>query len=128
MSSYIESIQNFTLDRWDSAQHFVKEKPLTTLIYSVAMKVLGFYCRNFLSPLGGYLFLLLLSTSCVLDITAVIHIGEFKNGLVNSIDDIKNKIYTKFQDFYANHITGAGQALLRGMVFQNRDLNQHPAA
>lgn len=118
MTLYLARIQNFTLDRWDEMVDFVLNKPITSLIYSLAMKVFALYCSNMFLPLGNYLFYVLFSTSIVLDVAALSNFHLYKRNLLANINHIQQQIIRRVSEFFDLHVSAAGRAILRGFFFR----------
>ena len=118
MSIYVVSVQNFITDRHDDIVNFVLTRPITALIYSISMKILGFYCSSLLYPLGTNLFWILLSSSIIIDITMLSEIKTYKRNLITNIEGIKDGILLRISQFYNEHITDAGRAIIQGFFFR----------
>jgi hypothetical protein len=118
MSLYVSRLHNLMLDRGEDIVDFVKNKPITAMVYSLSMKILGIYCAGFLYPLGSNLFWVLLTSSIILDITAFSNFGEYIANLLGSIETIKKQILLRVSEFYNEHVSDLGRSMLHDFFFR----------
>ena len=112
--SYIDSIRESSVYRWERTKDFVINKPLNSLILSVAMKVLGFYCRTFFNPIGPLLFLSLFVSSLVLDTAAIKQSDEYRERLIASFRRCTTIVRESIDNFLDNYVPEGVRGFIGG--------------
>lgn len=88
------AITDFCTNKWEELKKYTVENSLRILIYTLAMKVFGFYCRNFFNPLGQYLFFIIVPVSLIFDIAIITTRKDFIPALSKSYKIAQDQILT----------------------------------